>query len=41
LGERSLARLLVVLGACALAIGIVLILAVFIDQRRRSVEERM
>ena len=41
LGERSLARLLVVLGACALAIGIVPILAVFIDQRRRSAEERM
>jgi hypothetical protein len=33
--------LLVVLGACALAIGIVLIPAVFIDQRRRSAEERM
>ena len=31
LGKRSLARLLVVLGACALAIGIVPILAVFID----------
>jgi hypothetical protein len=31
LGKRSLARLLVALGACALAIGIVPILAVFID----------
>jgi hypothetical protein len=41
LGQRSLARLLVVLGACALAIGIVPILAVFIDRGRRSVEERM
>ena len=39
--KRHLPRLLVVLGACALAVGIVLILAVFIDQRRRSVEERM
>jgi hypothetical protein len=41
LGKRSLARLLVVLGACALVLGIVPILAVFIDQWRRSVEERM
>jgi hypothetical protein len=41
LGQRSLARLLVVLGACALAIGIVPIRAVFIDQWRRSVEELM
>jgi hypothetical protein len=39
--KEQIARLLVVLGACALAIGIVPILAVFIDQWRRSVEERM
>ena len=39
--KGKIARLLVVLGACALAIGIVPILAVFIDQWRRSVEERM
>jgi ribose transport system permease protein len=42
LGISSLARLLVVQAFWPeVAIRIVLILAVFIDQRRRSVEERM